>query len=47
MTYINFSKGILHKHAPLKMRNLWVNQTKFMTKELEKAIMDRSSLGNK
>ena len=38
---------VLDKHAPLKMKKLRGNQTKFMTKELRKAIMDQSRLKNK
>ena len=40
-------RRVLDKHAPLKMKKLRGNQIKFMTKELRKAIIDRSRLKNK
>ena len=40
-------RKILDKHVPLKMKKLRGNQAKFMTKELSKAIMDRSRFRNK
>ena len=40
-------RKVLDTHAPLKMKKLRENQAKFMTKELRKAIMDRSRFKNK
>ena len=46
-TSTSIFRRVLDKHAPLKMKKLRGNQIKFMTKELRKAIMDRSRLKNK
>ena len=35
-----------HLHAPLKKKKIRGNQAKFMTKELRRAIMDRSKFKN-
>ena len=45
--FTSIFRRVLDKHAPLKMKKLRGNQAKFMTKELRKAIMDRSRLKNK
>ena len=45
--FTSIFRRVLHKYAPLKMKKLRRNQAKFMTKELRKAIMDRSRLKNK
>ena len=49
MDYKNFKVIIiysLNKHAPLKRKYLRANHSKFITKELSKAIMQRSKLRN-
>jgi hypothetical protein len=43
---INFLK-VLNRHAPQKQRYVRSNQSKFMDKELNKAVMKRSRLRNK
>ena len=45
--FTNISKMILEKKAPLKGRYVRYNQVKFMNKNLQKAIMNRSRLLNK
>ena len=40
--FTSIFRRVLDKHAPLKMKKFRGNQAKFMTKELRKAIMDRS-----
>ena len=45
--FTSIFRRVLDKHAPLKMKKLRGNQAKFMTKELRKAIMDRSGLKSK
>ena len=45
--FISIFRKVIDKHAPLKMKKLRGNQAKFMTKELRKAIMDRSRFKNK
>ena len=45
--FTNMSKMILEKKAPLKERYVRYNQVKFMNKNLQKAIMNRSRLLNK
>ena len=45
--FTNISKMILEKKAPLKERYVRYNQVKFMNKNLQKAIMNRSRLLNK
>ena len=39
--------NIFNKYAPIKRKYVRVNEAPFMTKELHKAIMKRSRLGNK
>ena len=39
--------SVLDKHAPKKMKYICLNNCNFMTKELRKAIMNRSKLRNK
>ena len=49
MDYKNFKDTIfdsLSKHAPLKRKYLIANHLNFITKELNKAIMQRSKLRN-
>ena len=38
---------ILHKHAPLKLKQLRRHHTPFMNKELSKVIMNKSGLTNR
>ena len=45
--FTNISKRILEKKAPLKERYVRYNQAKFMNKNLQKAIMNRSRLLNR
>ena len=45
--FTSIFRKVLHKHAPLKMKKLRGHQAKFMTKELRKAIIDRSRFKNK
>ena len=45
--FLNIFIEILNKHAPMKQKYLRVNQGRFMTKDLHKAIMKRSRLRNK
>ena len=44
--YSNLFKTITAKHAPIKQKKVRGNNAPFMTKELRKAIMDRSRLRN-
>ena len=44
---INTFRKIVDKHAPLKRKTLRGNQAPFMTRELRKAIYNRSRLKNK
>ena len=49
MDYKNFKDTIidfLNKHAPLKRKYLRANHSNFVTKELNKTIMQRSKLRN-
>ena len=41
-----FKNKVLNKHAPIKTKYLWANNSPFVTKELSKAIMLRSKLRN-
>ena len=45
--YSNLFKTITAKHAPIKQKKVRGNNAPFMTKELRKAIMDRSRLRKK
>ena len=48
--YLSFSKdfrSVIDKHAPIKHKIIRGNNAPFMTKELRKAIMDRSRYKNK
>ena len=45
--FLNIFIEILNKHAPMKQKYLRANQGIFMTKDLHKAIMQRSKLRNK
>ena len=45
--FSNLYKNIIDKHAPLKEKKIRGNDAPFMTKELRKAIMDRSRYKNK
>ena len=45
--YTNILRIVPDKHAPIKKRILRVNEAPFMTKELSKAIMNRSKLKNR
>ena len=47
MKISNLSKEITDKHDPIKQKKVRGNNAPFMTKELRKAIMDRSRLRNK
>ena len=38
---------VLYSHAPLKHKTIRGNQAPFMTRELSKAIMDKSKAKNK
>ena len=42
--FSNLFKTITDKHAPIKQKKVGGNNAPFMTKELRKAIMDRSRL---
>ena len=49
-TYLTFSdvfRSELDRHAPLKRKMIRGNQGPFMTKQLSKAIMNRSKLRNR
>ena len=45
--FSNLFKTITDKHAPIKQKKVRENNAPFITKELRKAIMDRSRLRNK
>ena len=45
--FSNILKTVTDKHAPIKPKNVGGNNPSFMTKELRKAIMERSRLRNK
>ena len=45
--FLNIFIEILNKHAPMKQKYLRANQGRFLTKDLQKAIMKRSRLRNK
>ena len=45
--FSNLFKTIIDKHSPIKQKKVRGNNFLFMTKELRKAIMDRSRLRNK
>ena len=45
--FLNDFIEILNKHVPIKQKYLRANQGRFMTKDLQKAIMKRSRLKNK
>ena len=44
VAFISMFKIIFEKHAPLKKKYVRANHSKFLTKELSKAIMLRSKL---
>ena len=46
-TFVNIFMTLLNKHAPIKFKYIRANNNLFMTKELRKAIMQRSKLRNK
>ena len=46
-TFVNIFMTLLNKHAPIKFKYMRANNNLFMTKELRKAIMQRSKLRNK
>ena len=45
--FVEITIEIFNKHAPLKHKYIRANQSPFMTKELQKAIMHRSKLPNR
>ena len=45
--FVDMTMRILKRHAPLKQKYIRANNAPFMTKELRKAIMNRSKLKNK
>ena len=45
--FLNIFIEIFNKHAPMKQKYLRANQGRFMTKDLHKAIVKRSTLKNK
>ena len=48
--YSNFTRifqNVLNKHAPLKYKKVRGNHAPFMTKDLSKAIMNKSKTKNK
>ena len=45
--FTNILRMVLYKHAPIKKKLLRGNEAPFMTKELSKAIMNRSKLKNR
>ena len=45
--FLSILVEFFNKHAPMKQKNFRANQGRFMTKDLHKAIMKRSSLRNK
>ena len=46
-TFSDVFRPVLDKHAPLKGKMIRGNQRPFMTKQLKKAIMNRSKLRNR
>ena len=46
-TFTKVFRLVLDKHAPLKVKKVRGNQGPFMTKELSKAIMNKSKIRNK
>ena len=46
-TYAKAFRLVFDKHAPLKVKKVRGNQGPFMTKELSKAIMNKSKIRNK
>ena len=42
-----FFSAVLNKHAPIEKLVIRTNQRNFMTRELSKAIMERSKLRNR
>ena len=46
-TFTEVFRLVLHKHAPLKVKKVRGNQGPFMTKELRKAIMNKSKIRQK
>ena len=46
-TFTETFRRVLDKHAPLKIKRVRGNQNPFMTKELSKAVMNRSKTRNK
>ena len=46
-TFLDVFKSVLDRHAPLKRKMIRGNQGPFLTKQLTKAIMDRSKLRNR
>ena len=40
-------RRVLDKHGPLKIKRVRKNQTPFMTKELSRAVMNKSKTQNK
>ena len=45
--FTSILRNVLDKHAPSKMKKLRKKQAKLMTRQLRKAIMDRSKFKNK
>ena len=45
--FLNIFKAVVTKHAPMKSKILRGNNAPFMTKELRKAVMNRSRLKKK
>ena len=45
--FLKFFIDILHHHAPLKQKQIRRNHAPFMTKDLNKAIMNKSKAKNK
>ena len=43
-TFTEVFRLVFHKHAPLKVKKVTGNQDHFMTKELSKAIMNKSKI---
>ena len=46
-TFSNVFRSVLHRHAPLKRKMIRGNQGPFITKQLSKAIMNRSKYTKK
>ena len=46
-TFTKVFRLLLEKHAPLKVKKVRGKQSPFMTKELSKAIMNKSKIRNK